>query len=136
MIAPAIDGLRREWREAASNLGASQLQFWRYVGIPVLMPSILGAVILLFGNAFAAYATAWVSALNGYSPWLGLLFGVALTCCVAAILGVVTLRLQGHFLSLSTVAWGLAIGFLFGGHETTTHLIGNLLDAADDVRRL
>jgi putative spermidine/putrescine transport system permease protein len=59
VIAPAIDGLRREWREAASNLGATPLQFWRYVGLPVLMPSILGAFILLFGNAFAAYATAY-----------------------------------------------------------------------------
>jgi len=59
VIAPAIDGLKREWREASSNLGASQLQFWRYIGLPVLMPSILGAVILLFGNAFAAYATAY-----------------------------------------------------------------------------
>ncbi len=59
VIAPAIDGLRREWREAAANLGARGWQFWRYVGLPVLMPSILGAVILLFGNAFAAYATAY-----------------------------------------------------------------------------
>lgn len=59
VIAPALDGLRREWREAASNLGATPQQFWRYVGLPVLMPSILGAVILLFGNAFAAYATAY-----------------------------------------------------------------------------
>jgi len=59
VIAPAIDGLRKEWREAASNLGASQWQFWRYIGIPVLMPSLLGAIILLFGNAFAAYATAY-----------------------------------------------------------------------------
>jgi putative spermidine/putrescine transport system permease protein len=59
VIAPAIDGLRREWREAASNLGASSWQFWRYVGLPVLMPSMLGAVILLFGNSFAAYATAY-----------------------------------------------------------------------------
>jgi len=59
VIAPAIDGLKREWRESASNLGATTLQFWRYVGLPVLMPSILGAVILLFGNAFAAYATAY-----------------------------------------------------------------------------
>ncbi|HZR97016.1 MAG TPA: ABC transporter permease subunit [Gaiellaceae bacterium] len=59
VIAPAIDGLKREWREASSNLGASQLQFWRFVGIPVLMPSLLGAMILLFGNAFAAYATAY-----------------------------------------------------------------------------
>ena len=59
VISPAIDGLRKEWREAASNLGANQWQFWRYVGLPVLMPSILGAMILLFGNAFAAYATAY-----------------------------------------------------------------------------
>ena len=59
VIAPAIDGLRKEWREAASNLGAKGWQFWRYVGVPVLMPSLLGAFILLFGNAFAAYATAY-----------------------------------------------------------------------------
>ncbi len=59
VIAPAIDGLRREWREAASNLGASPWQYWRYVGFPVLLPSLLGATILLFGNAFAAYATAY-----------------------------------------------------------------------------
>ncbi len=59
VIAPAIDGLRREWREAASNLGASPWQYWRHVGFPVLLPSILGATILLFGNAFAAYATAY-----------------------------------------------------------------------------
>jgi putative spermidine/putrescine transport system permease protein len=59
VIAPAIDGLKREWREAAANLGAKQWQFWRHVGIPVLMPSFLGAFILLFGNAFAAYATAY-----------------------------------------------------------------------------
>jgi putative spermidine/putrescine transport system permease protein len=59
VIAPAIDGLRKEWREAAANLGAKQWQFWRYIGLPVLMPSILGAIILLFGNAFAAYATAY-----------------------------------------------------------------------------
>ncbi len=65
VIAPAIDGLRTEWREAASNLGASSLQFWRYVGIPVLFPSILGAFILLFGNSFSAYATAYGLAANG-----------------------------------------------------------------------
>jgi putative spermidine/putrescine transport system permease protein len=59
VVSPAIDGLRKEWREAASNLGAKQWHFWWYVGLPVLMPSILGAIILLFGNAFAAYATAY-----------------------------------------------------------------------------
>jgi putative spermidine/putrescine transport system permease protein len=59
VIAPAIDGLRKEWREAASNLGASSFQYWLHVGFPVLLPSILGATILLFGNAFSAYATAY-----------------------------------------------------------------------------
>jgi putative spermidine/putrescine transport system permease protein len=59
VIAPAIDGLRREWREAASSLGASSWQFWRYVGGPILLPSLIGAMVLLFGNSFAAYATAY-----------------------------------------------------------------------------
>ena len=59
VIAPAIDGVRQEWSEASSNLGASRLQFWRYIALPVLFPSLLGGVILLFGNAFAAYATAY-----------------------------------------------------------------------------
>jgi putative spermidine/putrescine transport system permease protein len=74
VIAPAIDGLRREWREAAANLGASSWQFWRYVGLPVLMPSILGAMILLFGNAFAAYATAY-SLTSGTVPIVPILIG-------------------------------------------------------------
>jgi putative spermidine/putrescine transport system permease protein len=59
VMSPAIDGLRREWREAAASLGASSFQFWRHVGVPILMPSLLSAVILLFGNSFAAYATAY-----------------------------------------------------------------------------
>lgn len=58
IITPALDGLKREWREAAENLGASTFQYWRRVALPILLPSILGAMILLFGNAFGAYATA------------------------------------------------------------------------------
>lgn len=58
VISPAIDGLRREWREAATNLGATNTQYWLMVGGPILWPSLLGAMVLLFGNAFAAYATA------------------------------------------------------------------------------
>jgi putative spermidine/putrescine transport system permease protein len=65
VIAPAVDGLRREWREAAANLGATPWQFWRHVGLPILAPSILSAVILLFGNAFAAYATAYALTSGG-----------------------------------------------------------------------
>ena len=59
IIAPAIDGLKKEWREAAENMGASSFQYWRHVAFPVLLPSLLGTVILLFGNAFGAQATAF-----------------------------------------------------------------------------
>ncbi len=59
VMAPALDGLKHEWREAAENLGASTTQYWFKVALPVLLPSILGAMILLFGNAFGAYATAY-----------------------------------------------------------------------------
>jgi putative spermidine/putrescine transport system permease protein len=58
IIAPAIDGLRREWIEASENLGATTFQYWRYVAFPILLPSIMGSMILLFGNAFGAFATA------------------------------------------------------------------------------
>ena len=67
-ITPALEGLRKEWREASTNLGASSWQYWRDVALPVLMPSILGASLLLFGNAFGAYATA--RALTGGSIYL------------------------------------------------------------------
>lgn len=59
IMAPALDGLKREWREAAENLGATTTQYWSRIALPVLLPSILGAMILLFGNAFGAYATAY-----------------------------------------------------------------------------
>jgi putative spermidine/putrescine transport system permease protein len=59
VMVPALDGLKREWREAAENLGASGLQYWTRVAMPILLPSILGSMILLFGNAFGAYATAY-----------------------------------------------------------------------------
>lgn len=65
IITPAIDGLKKEWGEAAATLGASQFQYWRMVAIPVLWPSFLGTVVLLFANAFGAIATAY--ALTGSS---------------------------------------------------------------------
>jgi putative spermidine/putrescine transport system permease protein len=59
IMVPAIEGLKREWREAAENLGASAMQYWLRVGLPILAPSILGTMLLLFGNSFGAYATAY-----------------------------------------------------------------------------
>ncbi len=55
---PALDGIRAQWREAATNLGATTWQYWRHVGLPLLAPAFFGSVLLLFANAFAAYATA------------------------------------------------------------------------------
>jgi len=78
IIAPAIDGLKREWREAAENMGATGLQFWRYVALPVLTPSLLGAMILLFGNAFGAQATAY-QLTGGFINIVTILIGNQLT---------------------------------------------------------
>ena len=65
MLTPALDGLKREWREASEILGASTGQYWRMVAFPLLWPSLLGATLLLFANAFGAIATAY--ALTGSS---------------------------------------------------------------------
>lgn len=65
IITPAIDGIKKEWGEAAATLGATGWQYWRMVVIPVIWPSFLGTVILLFANAFGAIATAY--ALTGSS---------------------------------------------------------------------
>ncbi len=65
IMAPAIDGLKREWREASAILGATTWQYWRYVALPVLWPSLFGTTLLLFANAFGAIATAY--ALTGSS---------------------------------------------------------------------
>ena len=59
IIIPALDGLKREWREAAAVLGATGVQYWRMVALPILFPSLLGTFALLFANAFGAVATAF-----------------------------------------------------------------------------
>lgn len=55
---PALDGLRPQWREAAENLGGSAWTYWRHIAGPILAPAFLGSMLLLFANAFSAYATA------------------------------------------------------------------------------
>ena len=59
IIIPALDGLKREWREAAEVLGATATQYWRMVAFPILFPSLLGTFALLFANSFGAVATAF-----------------------------------------------------------------------------
>ncbi len=108
---------------APALLSPFSITLLNFIGIYAL--AVLGLILLSgiggmlsFGQAafvgIAAYATAWLTVKAGYSPWIGLAVGLVLTGLVAAILGAVTLRLGGHFLSLSTIAWGLATYFLFG----------------------
>jgi len=74
VMLPAVDGLRQEWFDAAASLGARRRDFWRHVGIPVLGPTFLAALLVLFTDAFAAYATA--SALtNGVIPLVPIQIG-------------------------------------------------------------
>ena len=96
ILAPALDGLKREWREASEILGASGWQYWRRIALPVLMPSLLGATILLFANAFGAIATA-------YSP-------------TGSLLNLVTIQLyaqiRGDVLHDQNLGYALAFGMI------------------------
>ncbi|BBX49312.1 ABC transporter permease subunit [Mycolicibacterium poriferae] len=78
VFTPALEGLRSQWREAAVSLGASTWAYWRDVAVPLLTPAFLGSVLLLFANAFAAYATAAALVSQG-SPIVPLLIRTALT---------------------------------------------------------
>lgn len=75
---PALDGLRSQWREASDSLGGSTWQYWRHVGGPLLLPSFLGSALLLFANAFSAYATAAALVSQG-APIVPLQIRAALT---------------------------------------------------------
>jgi putative spermidine/putrescine transport system permease protein len=75
---PAVDGLRPQWREACESLGGNSWTYWRDVGFPILWPSFLGATLLLFANAFSAYATA-KALISQASPLVPLRIGTFLT---------------------------------------------------------
>ncbi|KVF62912.1 ABC transporter permease subunit [Burkholderia vietnamiensis] len=111
--------------------GALQVpEYWitllNYIGLYAIVA--IGLVLLTgvggmtsFGQAafvgIGAYATALLTTRYGVSPWLALVVGVVLTALVALLLGAVTMRLSGHFLPLGTIAWGLALFYLFGNLE-------------------
>ncbi|MCV9877465.1 ABC transporter permease [Brenneria izbisi] len=59
LLYPAFDTLREEWRESAALLGANTARYWRYIGLPVLMPALLGTFVILLANALGAYATLY-----------------------------------------------------------------------------
>jgi len=83
VVYPALEGIKNEWREAAANLGASKMTYWRYIGVPILFPPVLGSFFLLFASAFAAYATANVLT-QGTIPLLPLQVGTLVSGDVVA----------------------------------------------------
>lgn len=108
-------------------LGKFGVSLMNDIGIGALVA--LGLVMLTgvggatsFGQAafvgIAAYATAWLSTSQGLSPWLGLMLALVLTGGAALVIGLITLRLGGHFLPLSTIAWGLSIALVFGNMKS------------------
>jgi ABC-type branched-subunit amino acid transport system ATPase component/ABC-type branched-subunit amino acid transport system permease subunit len=113
--------------------GSFTITLMNYIGIYAF--AALGLVLLTgvggltsFGQAafigVGAYATAWYTAAEGGSPWIGLILALALTGFVAWVLGATTLRLSGHFLPLSTIAWGIAIYFVFGNLDALNRYSG------------
>lgn len=85
----------------------------------VLLTGVAG--VMSFGQqvfcGLAAYATALATTKYGASPWVGLAIGLAIVAVVAVFLGAITLRLSGHYLPISTLAWGIAIYFMFGNFD-------------------
>jgi putative spermidine/putrescine transport system permease protein len=97
IMTPALDGLRREWREAAENLGANSFQYWRYIALPILLPSILGSMILLFGNSFGAYATAYSLTGGG---------------AINLVTSVIGAQISGDVLNNQGLGYALALGMV------------------------
>lgn len=109
LVLPAVAGLKQEWREAARSLGADSRTYWRYIGLPILAPAILANLLLLFANAFGAYATAYTltgSRFNLVTLQLGsLLTGEVLRDPGAGdAMGILTLLLMGFTISLYQLA--------------------------------
>jgi len=107
-------------------LGPFRITLLNYVGVyglaalGLVLLTGIGGMVSMGQAAFvglAAYSTAWATALAGYSPWVGLGLALVVTGVAALAIGITTLRLGGHFLALSTVAWGLSIYFLLGNIE-------------------
>jgi putative spermidine/putrescine transport system permease protein len=105
LVIPAIAGIRQEWREAASSLGAKNWHFWRYIGLPLLAPSLTADLLLLFANAFGAYATAYTLSSTRYTL-VTLQLGFLLTGEVLRdpglgnAMGILTLVLMGSTIAL------------------------------------
>lgn len=67
LLIPAFEGIPAQWKESVELLGGNGFVFWKEVGLPVLIPSLVGTLSVLFANALAAYATAYALLQNNFS---------------------------------------------------------------------
>ncbi len=96
VMTPALEALRREWREASLILGATAGQYWWYIARPILQPTVLAALLLLFGNAFGAFATAY--ALTGGT--------------ITMVTNVIAQQISGDVLHNEGLAYAMAMGMI------------------------
>ncbi len=111
-VLPQPIGIPEYWITLLNYIG-----LYSIVAVGLVLLTGIGGMTSFGQAAFVgigAYATAYLTTQFGVSPWLALIVGVVLTASIALVLGLVTMRLSGHFLPLGTIAWGLALFFLFG----------------------
>jgi branched-chain amino acid transport system permease protein len=107
-----VPGVPPFWITLLNNIGLASL-----VAIGLVLLTGVGGMTS-FGQAafcgFGAYTTAILTTSYGFSPWLSLPVALAVTGAAAVLLGLITVRLSGHYLPLGTLAWGISLYFLFG----------------------
>src|SRR5262250_3097406 len=108
---PLIPGMPPFWIVLLDNIGLAAL-----VALGLVLLTGVGG-LTSFGQAafcgFGAYATAVLTTTYGLSPWLTLAASLLITGLLAVVLGLLTVRLSGHYLPLGTIAWGLSLYYLF-----------------------
>jgi ABC-type branched-subunit amino acid transport system ATPase component/ABC-type branched-subunit amino acid transport system permease subunit len=112
---PFIPGMPPFWIVLLDNIGLSAL-----VAMGLVLLTGVGG-LTSFGQAafcgFGAYTTAVLTTAYGVSPWLTLPLSLLVSGVAAVLLGLVTVRLSGHYLPLGTIAWGLGLFYLFSKLE-------------------
>ncbi len=112
LIGPLVPGFPDYWLTLLNNIGLAAI-----VAIGLVLLTGVGG-LTSFGQAafcgFGAYATAVLTTRYGWSPWLTLPVALAITGAAAVPLGLITVRLSGHYLPVGTIAWGLCLFYLFG----------------------
>ena len=112
---PLIPGVPDFWVTLAGYIGLNSL-----VAIGLVLLTGVGGMTS-FGQAafvgFGAYTTAVLTTQLGVSPWATLPFSLVATGLMALLLGLVTVRLSGHYLPLGTIAWGICFFYMFGNIE-------------------